>query len=252
LDSKEVVAAAAPFVRIKIPVPDAYLMLREYSATRPGLLVLDADGRRVDSLALLKKNSAEVAAWLKATAAKKPHEVWWARIEGAADSSKLLTVLRARDGVESANVDKGSLVLRVTGNTIQPAALLKLAGEHGVKLRLVEPAPIGPVSEKGNAGPGLWYLDENGGYATRFLMDAKRFGARDLETRTFSLFDVAKGGLGARVARAPFQVDGVISVHVDIFSEEERVVARKGTRWADVLKAFVDAGCKEAEFAAAD
>ncbi|MEE8104602.1 MAG: hypothetical protein V3T86_03610, partial [Planctomycetota bacterium] len=60
------------------------------------------------------------------------------------------------------------------------------------------------------------------------------------------------GGLGARVAGAPLKVDGVISVHVDIFSEEERVVARKGTRWADVLQAFVDAGCKEAEFADAD
>ena len=44
-------------------------------------------------------------------------------------------------------------------------------------------------------------------------------------------------------------MDGVISVHVDIFSEEQRVVAKKGTDWAKVLKSFIDAGCKEAAFA---
>ncbi|MEE8106241.1 MAG: hypothetical protein V3T86_11965, partial [Planctomycetota bacterium] len=209
-------------------MPDAYLLLREYGATRPGFLVLDADGRRVDSLGLLKKSSAEVAAWLKATAAKKPHEVWWARIDGAADASKLLTALRALDGVKDANVSKGSLVLRVAANSIQPDGLLKLAKSHGVKLRLVEPAPIGPVSDRAKTSPGLWYVDDSGGYVTRVLLDPKRVGARELETRAFSLFDVSKGGLGARVAGAPLKVDGVISVHVDIFSEEERVVARKG------------------------
>ena len=46
------VKASAAFVRIRIRVPEAYLLIRPLDTSRPGLLVLDADGRRVDSIAL--------------------------------------------------------------------------------------------------------------------------------------------------------------------------------------------------------
>jgi hypothetical protein len=55
-------------VRIKIKVPEGYLLVKPYDTTRPALLVLDAAGRRVDSIKLLGAKPAEVAARLRAAA----------------------------------------------------------------------------------------------------------------------------------------------------------------------------------------
>jgi hypothetical protein len=53
-------------VRIKIRVPAGYLLVKPYDTTRPALLVLDAEGRRVDSIKLLGAKPAEVAERLRA------------------------------------------------------------------------------------------------------------------------------------------------------------------------------------------
>ncbi len=78
-DSEEVRKAAEPYVRVLIRVPEAYLLLHRFDTTRPGLLVLDADGRRVDSLDLLPVHAghlsaADVARWLGAAVRKAPRE----------------------------------------------------------------------------------------------------------------------------------------------------------------------------------
>ena len=48
-------------------VPEAYLLVREYKAIRPGLLVLDSDGRRVAATPLLKAKPAAIARMLDAS-----------------------------------------------------------------------------------------------------------------------------------------------------------------------------------------
>ena len=70
------VAAAKGYVTIRIRVPEAYLLMGQYETSRPGLLILDADGRRVDSIPLPGMGApqigpAKLAARLR-TAMKSP------------------------------------------------------------------------------------------------------------------------------------------------------------------------------------
>ena len=69
LADARVVKAAEPYTRLMIRVPEAYLLLQHFEdATRPGLLVLDADGNAVDSLSFVGLNGEEgaktISEWL--------------------------------------------------------------------------------------------------------------------------------------------------------------------------------------------
>ena len=69
------IRAAQPYVRIMVRVPEAYHLVREFEAIRPGLLVLDADGRDIDSLPLTGAPKPEdVAQWLLEMGEETPLE----------------------------------------------------------------------------------------------------------------------------------------------------------------------------------
>ena len=96
-----------------------------------------------------------------------------------------------------------------------------------------------------NALPGAWYTNATNGYVADLLLSPKAFKGTvsDLEARVFKLPGVSKGGGGAKVARAPLGVKGVLTVFPDIFGGSELVVGRKGeVMWADVTKAFKRTG----------
>ena len=91
------VKAGGNYVRIRIRVPEAYLLLRPYETTRPGLLVLDADARRVDSIPLPgmgapRIDSATIAKRLNAARTKAAVETWSFEARGDA---KAVAKLRA-------------------------------------------------------------------------------------------------------------------------------------------------------------
>lgn len=54
----QVRAAAAKFERILIRVPEGYAVVRDYEATRPGVLWLDGSGRKLGIVALTGKDTA--------------------------------------------------------------------------------------------------------------------------------------------------------------------------------------------------
>ena len=102
MSDKKLVAATKPYVRILIRVPEAYLLLRPYNTTRPGLLILDADGRRIDSIALPGRgqkgeDQATVVQRLKDGVGEVPFERVRAHLLGS-DGCKE-KVRRARRGV---------------------------------------------------------------------------------------------------------------------------------------------------------
>ena len=70
------VAAASGFVRIKIRVPEGYLIVGPYQTTRPALLVIDADGRRVGSFKLLRAEAASLAQQLRGAKTAPALERW--------------------------------------------------------------------------------------------------------------------------------------------------------------------------------
>lgn len=202
-------AAAGPFVRIKIRVPEAYLIVRMYDTTRPALLVLDADGHRVDSIKLLGAKPAEVAQRL---------------VEAQRAPARERFVLDGPDATKLGGTRKGDrwVVWAPLGkHTPQTLAAKGYTVHHPV-----------PVKRDGKTV-----------FVPRLLVHA----AEDLESRTYALPAVPKGGTGAAVAMAPFSVDGVVSVFPDIFAEWQIVVARKGTDWARVKAAFVAKGVAATE-----
>jgi len=207
------------FVKIKIRVPEGYLLVRMYDTTRPALLVLDADGRRIDSIKLLGAKPADVAARLK-VALNAPAEERF--ILSGPDASKI--------GGQKAG---DRWIVRAPQGKYTPAAL-KARG-----FTIHHPVPV----KQTKAGPGTWFTRGETRYVARLLL---REG-ENLEAKTFALPGVPKGGSGARVARAPFQVDGVVSVFPDIFAEWEIVVARKGIDWGKVRKAFARTGVTATE-----
>ena len=114
-----------------------------------------------------------------------------------------------------------------------PASLKKLG------FTVHHPVPV----KQARAGPGTWFTQGETRYVARLLLRA----GENLEAKTFAIPGVPKGGTGARVALAPFQVDGVVSVFPDIFDEWEIVVARKGTDWKKVMAAFARTGVAATE-----
>ena len=62
--------------RVKVRVPEGYLIVGPYRTTRPALLVIDAYGRRVDSIRLSAANAADVAKRLRAALETPAIEHW--------------------------------------------------------------------------------------------------------------------------------------------------------------------------------
>ena len=227
------IKAAAPFERLLIRVPEAYLLLRHYETTRPGLLVLDADGRRVTSIDLSRALRDK---WKPADVAKKLDEARKAPVfehirlgVTGGSLSKFLKSVSKLPGVRKAESDADGVKIVAEAGAARPDVLEKLAVGAKVVLEWDEPVVVdvmrkgAPLDEDINwrAAPGVWYSQRDTEtlvraltaraarvYATRLLLDPvgvdalhPRVAAR-LEMRTFDILNVPKGGLGARVAAA--------------------------------------------------
>ena len=239
--------AAEPFVRIRIRVPEAYLLLFGFDAKRPGLLVLDADGRRVTGIALPGMGSPPadptlVADILDAAATDPPVEMFRVAVNG--DVEAFREALEELESVEGTELRGGILRIAVSEGGLAPAKVDALAGRLEVRLEWSGPIALLPVAAK---APGVWYATPQWSWVMPELLDPKALPP-DLEARAYRLRGIPKGGTGSRVARAPLRLPGVVAVFPDIFGEKQAVVGRKGkVDWKAVRRAFKQAGCRAQE-----
>ena len=259
LNTKEIVDAADPYIRILIKVPEAYLLLFPLATSRPGLLVLDADARRVHSIALpgqralrqagsgVKSQAQAIAKLLDAVVDYPAVEMFRVTIVG--QDGAFRDAVDELDAVEETTFQKGVLRIAVSEGELPPTKLDELASQHKVELRWHNPVAVTlrPRADmpalKGI--PGVWYTSDERAWVADLLLKPKALEAAtaDLEARVYELPGIPKGPGGNRVAAAPLSVPGVLSIFPDIFGETETVVGRKGkVRWADVTKAFERAG----------
>jgi hypothetical protein len=263
--------AAAAYQRLLIRVPEAYLLLRHYETIRPGLLVLDADGRRVTSIDL---NRALSEQWKPADVAKKLDEARTApalahiRLQIDGGEKEFREAVAKLPGIRKAVVDTRGFAIVAEHGKLTPERVAQIAAKTKTKVTWIEPVRVRLERVQGSsdviATAGLWHVTPTGKgvaapgelwghvYATRLLLDKPQMEAggfaADLEMRTFDILDVPKGGLGARVAAAPLKVEGVLAVRPDIFGDTEIVIGRKGAvDWDKVLAAFREAGCPDTE-----
>lgn len=245
---------------IRIRVPEAYLILRQYETSRPGLLILDADGRRVDSIPLPGMGApqiepARLAARLE-TARKSPaRESMRASLKGSVHCmEKVRRDLSALPGVRSVVLSKGVLRLKADAGSLSPQRLKTIATGHVVTATMQEPVAVNFMAKPPKAiadVAGVWYAEGTRAYVTRLLLDPKALAEAgdslvpDIEARAFQLTGLPKGGAACRVALAPLKVPGVLAIFADVFHDRQVVVGRKGeVSWPAVVEAFDGTGCK--------
>ncbi len=260
-------------MRILVRVPEAYLLLSPYATQRPGLLILDADGRRVDSIKLpgrgiVGEDKPTVAARLKAGIRREALEVFRTTVAGTPGCmAKVRNDVLKWEGVRSADLKGNTLTVRGTAGSLVPEKLVALAKSHVVHLEVDEPVEVNLDWPEGEAAmaaaaatklsafsgiPGVWYTGRRRSfqtYVTSLLLQPDRLALNglvpDVEARAFDLPGIPKGGGGAGVAKAPLAVDGVVSVFPDIFNNGETVIGRKDeVDWEDVLDAFRATGVR--------
>lgn len=232
--------------------------------------MLDADGRRVDSIPLPGMGAANIdpatlAKRLRTAKTAPAIESVRATLEGSDGCiAKVRRDVAALDGVTSVDFTAGVLSIKGRAGSLQPKKLVRLAKGHVVELTFQEPVRVnfdstGDASPRGPAAAiakvaGAWYVEQGPAlqaYVTRPLLSPKELAraggsyAPDVEARRFELPGIPKGGAGCRVALAPLRVPGVLAIFADLFHDRQTVVGRKGTvSWADVTKAFEGAGCR--------
>ena len=240
-------------------MPEAYLLLRQYETSRPGVLILDADGRRVDSIPLPGMGApnieaAELAKRLQAAKKAPAIEHMRAALKGRAGCmEKVQRDLAALPGVNSAVLSKGAISLKVNAGSLSPETLKKIARGHVVVATMQEPVLVNFIAAPPSVArtAGVWYSAGPRVYVTRLLLDPKALSKEgdghvpDIEARAFRLTGMPKGGAACRVALAPLKVPGVLTIFADVFNDRQVVVGRKGeVSWPAVVKAFGAAGCK--------
>ncbi len=217
--------AAAPFVRLLVRVPEAYALLGPFDATRPGLLVIDGCGRRVDVIDLAHvADPGEIAKRLEAAATAPALE----RIRVTAEEpDALVKKMKGVAGVREVAADGSVVTLVAEASAAFPTLI-------DAKVRFDDPAEI-------DEAPGAWHLASGRAYVPRVMIDpAWKIGS--LETRAIDLEGIGKGPPAARVPFAALNVPGVLSAVPDFEKETLAVVARAGAvDWVAVEKAVAAA-----------
>jgi UDP-N-acetylmuramoyl-tripeptide--D-alanyl-D-alanine ligase len=240
LGAEEVRAAAEPFVRVLVRVPEAYLLVRDHAASRPGLLVLDADGRRVDAIGLGGKlGIPALADWLREAVKAPARERIRLRV-ARADRAACSRTVAGIEGVREVEETDEGLTLSVDAGALPPAKIEAL----GSGVEFVEPMPVSlrVGTEVTAAIPGIWYSAGKRFFVTRQLLDSRLF---DLDAREFRFDAISRAPSGLIALVSPMSVEGVLAVFPDLDAERVLVVARREEApWEEVARAFEKAGAR--------
>jgi len=137
--------AAAPYLRVLVRVPEAYWLVRDYKATRPGVLVLDGVGRKVAVRAVTGEagDVAGLAAELQRARTAEPVADGWPQQVSIAFGAKGDLTAEQREaaagfakglpGVSRAEWSEGGLQVTGARLWLEPAAI-----ETGARLLGVE------------------------------------------------------------------------------------------------------------------
>jgi hypothetical protein len=260
LRDEKVRDAAEPFVRVLVRVPEAYLLLKPYEATRPGLLVLDADGRRVASVSLEDEPDAEEVA-REIRQAREAPSVERFVLRGDPDGvARLAKRLASLDGVESAEtLEGGRLEVRVASGALPPQRLAEALKAAESDAETLDPVPVGVEASEGadlakacGRVPGCWYVAESPkpvAWVCRWLLHPDALKAQglggDVVVERYS-FDVLPKGVGAvRFLKLSVEHPGALSVIPRVSEDSIEVVGRRGELEPATLKAaFEEAGLK--------
>jgi len=263
LDAQPVREAAEPFARVLVRVPEAYPLLGPFEATRPGLLVLDADGRRVDARALKEGDDpAEVATWIRRALEAPARERFRLRVRpgpGEGTAAGFAAAAAKAPGVLRAEAKGEEVEVLAKSGELPPEALARLAAAAKVQVEILEPVPVALAPGK-DADPiaasrglaraaGTWYVAEEKerlrAFVTRLLLDpavlrkAAPAHEPDVEARRYAIPGVSPGPPGMKVAQAVQALPGVLAVVPDLAVESVTVVGRRGeAAWASVLEAL--------------
>ena len=228
--------ATYPFVRLLVRVPEAYALLEPFDAKRPGLLVLDGDGRRVEMIDLSDvTDRAEIATRLEKAATAPALERIRVSIDG--EPGLFPATLKGLKGIRDVGVRGRELTIAAEPGAASPALVREKAGEMSV--RFEDPVELVLAGEE--KAPGAWYSEDHCAYVPRVLVDPA-WKIASLETRKIDVKGVGKGPRAMRVPFAAMKVPGVLSGVPDFEKETLTVVGRAGAvAWDAVEKAVAAA-----------
>jgi len=266
LADSRVVNAAEPFTRLMIRVPEAYLLLQHFEdATRPGLLVLDADGNPVDSLSFAglsgKEGAETIAHWLDETREAPAIATIRLNLE-AEDTDAVADAVEELEGVEWAADNDASFDVAVTAGSVTPAQVLAAVKKAGGRATVIAPVAVTFTMRRNGSGwdeqeitalPGVHAVEFGDPaivWCAPLLLDAVALARAapgwkiDANETTYRLKEYPSTPSGARVARSALAVAGVLAVFPDIAEKRIRVVARPAVKKKSVEEALVNAGVK--------
>lgn len=212
-----------------VRVPEAYLLLRPFDATRPGLLVLDADARRIASIPLTgKPDSSAVADALTKALATEPRERLLLRVQEKA-TDETVKRLQTLVGAETPKALPGGFVeVWGTKGAVTPTHVDAIAAATKREIEVVDPVRVavtatrdGIVPAKAIAGvAGVRHVTTAASATTawisRWLLHPRHLEARglrgDVAAVTFRFANLPDGPPAAKHFMRPFAEKGVLSV----------------------------------------
>ena len=136
--------AAAPFVRVLVRVPDAYVLLRPLGAVRPGLVVLDADGRTVSSVSLAKPFDTDFVIKSIAESSKKKGREFFALKVSNEHRVEFIRLLGDTEGVDRPQIRDGRIELWANAGALTIPSIESLGVKVNASIEFVDPieAPV--------------------------------------------------------------------------------------------------------------
>jgi len=233
-----------------------------FGAIRPGLLVLDADGRHVGALPLTGAPQAHnVVKWLETCEKRAPKETYALRVapERRVALADALTEFGGKVVTRRTPNAKDTLHVQFEAATITPSDVLAIARKIDEGCFLRDPVAVQLSGAKGQtvdrdqllSVAGVWSVtdgEQPTAYVSRILLRSEPLSERakplvpDIIARTYSFSSIPKGGGGHGVASAPLALDGVVTIVPEIFDDRVTVVSRKDLSDKAIRKTFSDNG----------
>lgn len=242
-----------------VRVPEAYLLLRPFDTTRPGLLVLDADARRIASIPLTgKPNASHVADELTKALKTPPRERLLIRVPGKAveDISKRLSAIK---GAEAPKALPGGFVeVWCAKGAVTPDQVAAMAAAAKQDLDVVEPVRVAVKAARKDADvasslkkvAGLRHKasTEAGAVAwiSRWLLKPAHLEAQGLEgdvaAVVYRFKDLPDGPSVVKHLMRPFAEKGVLSVVPRVKEGAIEVIVRPKLHEAEKTLAALQKG----------
>lgn len=227
------------YVRALVPSPEGDILVKRFGVKRYGLLVLDADGRKVGTIDLrdIRRRPELAARRLEALATAPALERHRLTFAGHAEKLEALrVVVQQESSVHEAALD--GTTLTIIGK-LSPGTLARHAATHGVSLTYRTPIPVRISNAQ---APGIWYVEDGLSYVTSLLMHPKRLGivGGRVKTRTFRVPGTRIGSIAHRVLLGTLGSPGVINVLPNLSAETIDVVGLDDPATWTALRSAID------------